>query len=60
MATHSYRNEDGQDISWTCRKIVEVTEMIDSSLSDGAEIYGRYFQDLDAYERFETERKQQV
>ena len=60
MASHSYQNEDGQTISWTCRKIVEVTEIIDNALSDGAEIYGRYFRDFDAYEQFETERKQRV
>jgi hypothetical protein len=59
-ATHSYKNEDGQTISWTCRRIVEVTEIVDNSLADGAEIYGRYFRDLGAYERFETERKQRV
>lgn len=59
-ATHSYKNRDNQTISWTCRRIVEVTEAIDSSLSDGAEIYGRYFRDLIAYERYETERKQHV
>ena len=60
MATHSYKNEAGQTISWTCRRIVEVTEVIDNSLSDGAEIYGRYFRDFDEYERFEAERKQRI
>ena len=59
-ATHSYKNKDGHTISWACRRIVEVTEIIDSSLTDGAEIYGRYFRDLNAYQRFETERKQRV
>jgi Domain of unknown function (DUF4288) len=59
-ARHSYKNEDGQTILWACRRIVEVTEIVDSSLADGAEIYGRYFRDLNAYERFETERKQHV
>jgi hypothetical protein len=59
-ATHAYKNEDGQTVSWACRQIVEVTEIVDSSLADGAEIYGRYFRDLNAYERFETERKQRV
>jgi Domain of unknown function (DUF4288) len=59
-AAHSYKNEGNQTISWSCRRIVEVTEVIDNALSDGAEIYGRYFRDLAAYERFETERKQRV
>src|ERR1700691_2150487 len=56
-ATHSYKNKDGQTITWTCRRIVEVAEIVDSSLTDGAEIYGRYFRDLNAYQRIETERK---
>ncbi len=59
-APHAYKNEAGQTISWTCKRIVEVTEIVDNSLADGAEIYGRYFRDLGAYERFETERKQRV
>jgi uncharacterized protein DUF4288 len=59
-ATHQYRNKDGQTISWVCRRIVEVAQIVDSSLGDGAEIYGRYFRDLNAYERFDTERKQSV
>jgi hypothetical protein len=59
-ATHSYQNQFGQTISWTCRQILEVTEVIDGTLSDGAEIYGRYFADLAAYERFEAERKMRI
>jgi Domain of unknown function (DUF4288) len=55
MATHTYKNENGDTISWKCRRVVHVTEMADGALVDGAEIYGRYFRDLDVYERLESE-----
>ena len=50
-ATHTYKNEHGSTISWKCRRIVNVTAMVDSAPVDGAELYGRYFNDLDVYER---------
>jgi hypothetical protein len=59
-ATHSYKNADGQTIAWSCKRIVNVTEIIDSSLADGAEIYGRYFRDLDAYDRLESALKDSI
>jgi len=59
-ATHSYQNEDGQTVAWSCRRIVNVTEVVDNSLADGAEIYGRYFRDLDIYNRFESALKNSI
>ena len=59
-ATHSYKNDDGATISWVCRRIVDVTEVIDNSLADGAELWGRFFRDLGAYERYEAERRQGI
>ncbi len=51
-ARHTYKNEGGDTITWTCRRVVDVVEMVDDAFVDGAEIYGRYFRDLSAYERF--------
>ena len=54
QARHTYKNEAGDTITWTCRRIVDVVEMVDVAFIDGAEIWGRYFRDLAEYERFEA------
>jgi len=54
QARHTYKNVDGDTITWTCRRIFHVTQMVDTAFTDGAEIYGRYFRDLAEYERFEA------
>jgi hypothetical protein len=54
-ATHSYKNADGNTISWKCRRIVKVTETVDVAPVDGAELHGRYFRNLDVYERLDAE-----
>lgn len=59
-AMHTYKSQDEKTITWTCKRIVDVVEMVDDSFIDGAEIYGRYFRDLEAYERFEPHLKGQV
>lgn len=54
---HSYQNADGHTVTWTCVRVVDVAETVDDGLSDGAELYGRYFRNLDAYEHFEPRLK---
>lgn len=59
-ATHTYKNTEEATITWTCRRIVDVADMVDSEFKDGAEIYGRYFRDIDSYEQFEPHLKGRV
>lgn len=56
-AVHTYTNSDGQAVTWRCRRIVSVSETVDDTLADGAELHGRYFRDLAVYERFESDLK---
>jgi hypothetical protein len=56
QARHTFKNEAGDTITWTCRRIVDVVETVDDAFTDGAEIWGRYFRDLSEYERFEANR----
>ena len=54
---HEYVNVEGASVIWTCKCIVDVALVVDESFDDGAEIYGRYFRDFDAYEKFEPRLK---
>jgi hypothetical protein len=49
----SYRNEDGEPVTWRLRTVVDVNEVLDPELGDGAEVYARHFRDYDAYAAFE-------
>lgn len=57
---HSYQNADGFTVTWQCLQVVDVAELVGTELTDGAELYGRYFRDVDAYERFEPHLKGQA
>ena len=35
---HSYPNDQGQQVSWTFVRLVDVTEMIDQKFEEGAEL----------------------
>jgi hypothetical protein len=54
QARHTYKNEAGETITWTCRRIYHVVDMFDNALTDGGEIYSRGFWDMAEYERFEA------
>ncbi|MFD8790977.1 DUF4288 domain-containing protein [Streptomyces vinaceus] len=49
----SYRNERGEPVTWTLRQLVDVAEVPDDRLGDGAELYTRHFRDFAAYTAFE-------
>ncbi|MEV6734891.1 MULTISPECIES: DUF4288 domain-containing protein [unclassified Streptomyces] len=49
----SYRNEKGERITWTFRQLVDVAEVPEDPLGDGAEIYTRHFRNFAAYTAFE-------
>ncbi|MQA11278.1 MAG: DUF4288 domain-containing protein [Pseudonocardiaceae bacterium] len=50
---HSYRNDDGELISWKLEQVVDVCLAVDDEIGDGAELYSRFFRDLTAYRAFE-------
>lgn len=52
-STHDYVNIEGHNVRFSCKCIVDVALAIDDTMRDGAEIYGRYFKDFEAYKRFE-------
>jgi hypothetical protein len=49
----SYRNESGETITWTLKHVVDVSDVVDDTLDDGATVYARHFRAYDAYRRFE-------
>lgn len=50
---HSYRNENGELITWKLDRVVDVCLAVDDEITDGAELYSRHFRDYDAYWNFE-------
>lgn len=50
---HSYRNEDGELVSWKMEQVVDVCLAVDGEVTDGAELYSRFFRDYAAYWNFE-------
>jgi hypothetical protein len=48
----SYRNDDGDTITWTFRHLVDLVE-VDGPLGDGAEVYTRHFRDYRAWLKVE-------
>ncbi|WHT18663.1 DUF4288 domain-containing protein [Crossiella sp. CA-258035] len=48
-----YRNGDGELVRWRLAEVVDVAEVPDQQLGDGAEVYTRHFRDYAAYRRFE-------
>ncbi len=50
----SYTNEDGETISWQIKQIVDVSAVLDDTLSDYTDLYARHFRDFSGYKEFET------
>jgi hypothetical protein len=48
-----YLNEAGETIRWSLKHVVDVSDVVDDELGDGATVYARHFRDYDAYRRFE-------
>ncbi|MFK8906518.1 DUF4288 domain-containing protein [Streptomyces sp. YS-3] len=49
----SYENEFGDTVSWKLLHVVDVSEVGQSDLDDGSEVYTRHFRNYDAYRSFE-------
>ena len=48
-----YQNERGEWVTWTFKKLIDVSPVLSDELVDGAELYARHFYDYEAYRRFE-------
>ena len=51
--TGSYRNERGELITWTCKRVVDVARALADDLTGDADLYARHFRDFAAYRQFE-------
>ncbi|MFJ2738770.1 DUF4288 domain-containing protein [Streptomyces sp. NPDC087440] len=49
----SYENERGERITWKLLHVVDVSEVLDTTLRDGADLYSRHFKNYEAYRAFE-------
>ncbi|MCF2530249.1 DUF4288 domain-containing protein [Yinghuangia soli] len=49
----AYVNAEGNTVSWTHKAVVDVSEVLDADLGDGAELYARHFRNYQAYQAFE-------
>jgi hypothetical protein len=48
----SYSNVDGNNVTWSPMQVLGVSEIMDS-LASGAELYSRYFTNLEDYRKIE-------
>lgn len=53
MRETSYLNEYGETITWSLKRLADVSEIVDK-IDDGAEVYTRFFRDYEAYCAFEA------
>ena len=49
----SYRNENGDLVTWKLKHVVDVRKVEDATFDDGSELYSRFFRNYDAYRSFE-------
>lgn len=49
-----FKNQKGEEITWVLHKIIDVNPMLEDSIGDITEIYARHFNNIDAYNAFET------
>lgn len=49
----SFKNHEGEEITWVLHKIIDVNPMLEDSIGDTTEIYARHFKSIDAYNAFE-------
>jgi hypothetical protein len=46
---HSYKNQYGATITWSFKQLVQLLNVWDAGLKDGAELCSRFFQNYEAY-----------
>ncbi|MBD2596421.1 DUF4288 domain-containing protein [Nostoc spongiaeforme FACHB-130] len=52
----SYKNENGETITWSLQQVVDVNLVLDDdfdSSEDGVDLYTRHFRNYEAYQSFE-------
>jgi len=49
----SYVNDVGETITWTLKRVLDVSRTLTDELEDGTTLYSRHFRDYDSYRRFE-------
>ena len=49
----SYQNEFGETITWLFKQIIDVSPVLSETFEDGADLYARYFRNMQAYSAFE-------
>jgi hypothetical protein len=50
----TFKNQKGEEITWVLHKIIDINPMLKDSIGDVTEIYSRHFNNIDAYNAFET------
>ena len=41
-ASHSYKNADGETVNWTFKEVLRVTQLFDTEIAEGSEVYSRF------------------
>lgn len=49
----TFMNQAGQNISWDLLQIIDISPMLEDRIGEVTEVYGRHFQNIDAYNAFE-------
>lgn len=49
-----FKNEKGQEITWAFDQIIDVTPILGDEIGEITEIYSRHFNNINAYNAFET------
>jgi Domain of unknown function (DUF4288) len=50
---HTYKNEQGENITWTLKLILDVSPILSENFEHGSELYTRFFHNYQAYVDFE-------
>jgi hypothetical protein len=53
----TYTNDQGEEITWKFKHLVDVNTLLYNRFEDGSEFYSRHFYDYNAYARFELNLK---
>jgi hypothetical protein len=51
---HSYKNANGEEVCWEPFRLIDIFEIMETTLATGTEVYSRSFEDIAGYEQFES------
>ena len=46
-ASHSYKNVDGETITWTFKEVLDVVQLNEAEIGEGSEVYSRFLRPED-------------